>query len=88
MYTKDAAPADVGCVMVMFAFGNKVVFDEVAVTTKLFSKDSASATVKFTGLLVPEPHAIVVFDGVVIVGAVFVLNTGGVGVDAPVLSAK
>ena len=62
--------------------------EDVAVTTKLLSNDSASPTVNETGELVPEPQAIVAFGGVVIVGAVFVLNTGGVGVDAPVLSAK
>ena len=58
-----------GWVILIFAFGNNVVFDEVADMTNALSAVSASVTVIDTGPLLAPAHAVEMFAGVEIVGA-------------------
>ena len=68
VYTNEAAPEELGCVIVMFAFGINAVLDELAVITKVFKAPSESPTVMATGPLDIPAHAVEIFDGVEIVG--------------------
>ncbi len=74
----DATPEMLGWVILIFAFGNNVVFDEVADMTNALSADSASVTVIDTGPLLAPAQAVEMFAGVEIVGAAFtvVLSVG------------
>jgi hypothetical protein len=53
------------------AFGINVVFEEVAEITSAFNAVSVSPTVIATGPLLAPAHAVEIFGGVEIVGALF-----------------
>ena len=58
----------------MLAFGIKDVFEELAVITNVFRAPSVSVTVILTGPFDVPAHAVVIFDGVEMVGCAFTVD--------------